>query len=96
MFLAQIGESNITKILIDTQEKVEKLGKYYVILCSMNDFYEDCQRLSHFDLNLLFKDEKKDYEKEINLCNSSMSESFSNVAKLTELCFKNFKKEFLL
>jgi len=96
MFLAKIGESNITKILIDTQEKVEKITSYYHILCGMYDFYVDCKSLAHFDLNLLFKHEKEGYEEDINLCNSSISKCLPNVEKLYNLCFKNFNKEFLL
>jgi len=93
MDLSQYGDFNTPKMLVDTQNKATELERYFYLFEELLSISSLATDVSEFDINNAINN--NNHNDAIDTCNNSIIEYLNCMDKLIELCFSDFKKEFM-
>ena len=95
MFLAKLGDTDTIKMIVDTQEKTDKVAYYCFTLIDLGMLFEKADDLYSFDFDFLIKHNKTEYKESAEICDEAMNAYMDNITNMMDLCIADFRKEFL-
>jgi len=95
MLLANIGDTDTIKMIVDTQQKADMLENYCYTITGLSMLFEKADDLQSYDLNYLINHNKDAYKNSIQNCENGINAYIDNVTNMMDLCLEDFRNEFL-